>query len=248
MAEILNTQQLPDFVRLPVVRFVERLIDLHGENVVSVAVYGSIASGNFIPKISDVNIAVVVTNLKFSVLKSSLRLVKEGIAHKINAPLFLTEEYISRSLDVFPIEFLDIKDHHILLYGKDTFKDLNVDTAYLRIFCEQQIKGKLLRIRQAYLETGLNGQGKIKLLHDSLSALIPIFRNILRLRNKSVPSAKLDVLRSMENEFGIKDSVFVSIYNDRSSRQKINEQSADDHLDQFIQQLEKLVLIVDHDR
>ena len=87
MAEINNIQQLPDFVRLPVVRFVERLINLHDKNIVSIAIYGSVASGNFIPKVSDVNIAVVVKDLGFSVLRSSLQLVKEGRAHKINAPL-----------------------------------------------------------------------------------------------------------------------------------------------------------------
>ena len=248
MAEIKNVQQLPDFVRSHVIHFVERLIDLHKGNIISIAVYGSVASGNFIPKISDVNIVVIVKDLGFSVLRSSLHLVKEGRAHKINAPLFLTEDYIARSLDVFPVEFLDMKDHNIILYGKDVFQGLNVDTVYLRLFCEQQIKGKLLRIRQAYLETGLDPQEKIRLLRDSLGALIPIFVNLLRLRNKPIPSAKVDVLKSMGREFGVDDSVLISIHNDRANHQRIERSLVDDYLDKFIQQLEKLALIVDHAR
>jgi predicted nucleotidyltransferase len=65
MAEIINIQQLPDFVRSDVVRFIEQLIAVHQGNVISVAVYGSAASGNFIPKVSDVNVVAVVNKLDF---------------------------------------------------------------------------------------------------------------------------------------------------------------------------------------
>lgn len=245
MTEIINIQQLPDFIRLDVGRFVERLIAIHQGNIVSVAVYGSAASGNFIPKISDVNVFTVVKKLDFSVLKSTLKLVQEGRGKKINAPLFLTEDYIARSLDVFPIEFLDMKNHHVLVYGKDIFKDMTVDTAHLRIFCEQQVKGKLLRIRQAYLETGFDMRGKINLLSDSLNALVPIFGNLLRLRNLPVPSSKLDILKSVGQEFGIDDSAMLAVYQNRAGIKKMDARTVDEYLDNLIQQLEKLALVID---
>src|SRR5437868_6787074 len=103
MAEIKNIQQLPEFVRTKVANYVGKLIDLHGENVCSLAVYGSAASGNFIPKVSDVNVVVILKNLRFNDLKKSLPLVREGMAHKITAPLFLTLDYIRQSIDVFPV-------------------------------------------------------------------------------------------------------------------------------------------------
>lgn len=245
MAEIINIQQLPDFIRLAVSRFVERLITIHQGNVISIAIYGSAASGNFIPKVSDVNVVVIVKKLDFAVLKATLKLVQEGRGRKINAPLFLTEDYIARSLDVFPIEFLNIKNHHVLVYGKDIFKDLSIDTAHMRIFCEQQVKGKLVRIRQAYLETGFNLRGKINLLYDSLNSLIPIFENLLRLRNQLVPSSKLEILRSIGKEFGVDDSAMIAVCQNRTGMQKMNTQTVDEYLDNLIQQLEKLALVID---
>ena len=55
-------------------------------------------------------------------------------------PVFFTEDYIIRSTDVFPIEFLDMKENHVTLYGKDLFEAIAVDTKNLRFQCEQEIK------------------------------------------------------------------------------------------------------------
>lgn len=247
MAEIINSQQLPEFVRLPLTRFVDRLIKIHEGNVTTVAVYGSIASQNFIPRVSDVNVVVIVKDMRFSVLKSSLELVKWGQAYKINAPLFLTEEYISRSLDVFPIEFLEMKDFHITLYGREVFKEITVNTVHLRLFCEQQIKGKLLRVRQAYLEKGLDPRAKLNLIYDAQGSLMPVFTNLLRLRRLEVPSAKSDILKLMREQFGVNDALFTEIYKDRQARRRITSKSADDYLDSIIQQLEKLAVMIDYE-
>lgn len=245
MAEMKNIEQLPDFVRLDIERYAQRLVEVHQDNVITIAVYGSAASGNFIPKRSDVNVVVVVKNLAFSVLKSSLKLVQDGRRKNINAPLFLTEDYIARSLDVFPIEFLDIKDHHVVIYGQDLFKDLAVDTAHLRIFCEQQIKGKLLHIRQAYLETGLNTDAKIALLYHSLNAFIPIFGNLLRLRGRPVPSSKMEIVKSVSREFHVDDTAMLAVYQSRQSGQKMGAPQTDEYLENFIHQLEKLAVTLD---
>jgi predicted nucleotidyltransferase len=245
MAEIKNIQRLDEFVRFDVERYVINLLKLHAENIVSVSVYGSAASGHFIANVSDVNLMVVVNQLDFSVLKVSLDLVKQGMNKKINAPLFLTEDYISRSLDVFPIEFFEMKEHYVLLYGKDVLGDLVIPAAHLRIFCEQQLKGKLLRIRQAYLECGLNDVKKVQLLKDSVKSLIPVFGNLLRLQGISIPNSKELILNLFAQEFKIEASGMIKIYRYHTENKKIPVESIDGLLTELLTILERITFLID---
>jgi hypothetical protein len=245
MAEIKNIQQLPESVRPKIVDYAEKFLNLHGNNVISLVVYGSTASGNFIPRVSDINIAALFKTLGFDDLKKSLALVREGKSRNITAPLLLTRDYIRQSLDVFPVEFLDLKDHHILLYGEDMFASLKVDARHLKLFCEEQIKGKLLRIRQAYLEIGLQPKGKEALLKDSLSSLVPIFRSLLRLTNTPVPPDKEGMLKALGPAFGIDTHVLTAIYRDRTNDEKIAGHEVENYLQQYLEILEKLAAKVD---
>jgi len=245
MAEIKNIQQLPESVRTHVAKFIEKFLELHGTNVLSFVVYGSAASGNFVPKVSDINVAAVLKILKFADLKKSLHLVKESKHHRITPPLFLTQEYIQQSLDVFPVEFLDLKEQHILLYGEDVLSSMNVDVRHLKLFCEEQIKGKLLRVRQSYLEIGLNARGKEALLKESLHSLIPVFRNLIRLGNPSVPSGKEDIFKILGQDYGIDSSVLLSVYRDRMNDERIAGGDIDLYLEKYLEVLEKLAAKVD---
>ncbi len=245
MAEIKNIQQLPEFVRNDVHRYVEQIISIHQDNILSISVYGSAASGNYVPTVSDINLMVVVKKLDFEVLKSSLHLVKQGQKKKITAPLFLTREYMARSLDVFPIEFLDMKEQHILLYGQDILGELVIDGSNLRIFCEQQLKGKLLRIRQAYLECGLAADTKERLLHDSVKALIPIFGNLLRLRGKNFSGSRIAIFKSLGEEFKLDLSSLEKINQSRMNHQKMTSEQVDGLFIELIAKLEQLIDLVD---
>jgi len=240
MAEIKNIQQLPESVRPRVSSYVQKMLALHENNVLSVVAYGSAASKNFIPQVSDINLAVVLKELGFNDLKKSLELVRDGKSQKITAPLFLTPDYIRQSLDIFPVEFLDLRDHHILLFGEDVFSFLKVDDRHLKLFCEEQIKGKLLRIRQAYLEIGLNPKGKELLLKDSLNALIPIFRNLLRLANRPIPPNKEEMLKALGHAFSIDGNVLIAIYRDRANDEKIAGHDVEPYLQKYITILEQL--------
>ena len=144
----------PD-VRVVIQPYLMKLLDLHKENVVSIVLYGSATGKNFIPGKSDINLVVVFKDLQLLQLKNSLSVVSSGISKRITAPLFLSLSHIETSKDTFPIEFIEIKENNILVYGKDVFGGLNIDEANLRLFCKREIEGKLIRIRQAYLEIGL---------------------------------------------------------------------------------------------
>ncbi|MCQ9205678.1 MAG: hypothetical protein NG737_05135 [Omnitrophica bacterium] len=242
---IINEEKLPIEVQKKFSPYLKTMFNIHGDNLISVFVYGSAAGENYIPKVSDINSAFVFKALKFSTFKSSLNVISKGIFKKIAAPLFLTKGYISSSLDVFPIEFLDMKENHILLYGEHILSGLEIKGEHIRLFCEQQIKGKLIRIRQAYLEIGLKKKGLEALLKESLNSLIPIFRNLIRLKGKQPSVNKTEIIKQLCQMFELDENVFLPIYKDSTNDEKIANQEVVVFLEKYLIQIEKLAGVVD---
>jgi predicted nucleotidyltransferase len=245
MPELINLERLNEHVRSAVSDYVGQLLELHGGNILAVAVYGSAARGDFTPKRSDVNLAVLVRNLDLETLSKSLKLVARGIRRRIVPPLFLTSEYISSSLDVFPLEFQDMRDSHVIVFGEDFLADVEVDVADLRRECEQQVKGHMLRLRQAYLELGRSAKGIELLLHKSLNSLIPVLRGMLTVKGNAAPAAKEETINAAAKEFGIDAAPFLAVLKDKAGDEKIQGKEAGQVLEEVLAQVRRLAKTVD---
>lgn len=246
MTNIINKEKIPVEVQKKIVPYLEKMINIHGNGLVSVFLYGSATGSNYVPKVSDINSGFIFDNLDFSIFKKSLKIVSAGIFKKIVAPLFMTKEYIESSLDVFPIEFLDMKENNVLLYGEDILSGLDIKGEHIRLFCEQQIKGKLIRIRQAYLEVGLKKKGMEALLKESLNSFIPVFRNLLRLKGSAPSVNKEEIIRELCSAFGLDENVFLPIYKDSSNDEKIANQDVVIFLEKYLCQVQDLAVKVDN--
>jgi len=245
MESLKNLERLPDDAKRKLQPYLEALIKIHGDNIASIFVYGSTASGDYIPGVSDLNSAVVFKELGFDQLRRSLNLIDRGIRKRIAAPLFFTPEYIRRSLDTFPIEFLEMKESHILLYGDDPLSSLEIDLSHIRFVCEEQLKGKLIRIRQAYLEIGLRKKGMEALIKESLDSLFPVFRSLLRLKEAVVPTKKEDVFRLLQDRFEVDADTFIAVLRDDKNDEKIGNENLESFLERYLKQIEKLADIAD---
>ncbi len=245
MTELENLETLPEAAAKKVRPYLEEMIGIQGENLVAAAVYGSATGEDYLEKSSDINLLLVCREVSLETLKKSLRLVARGMRQRIPAPLFLTRRHLETSADVFPVEFLEIKDRHRVLYGPDLVSGLEIDLKNLRHQCEEQIKGKLVLIRQAYLETARKKGGLDRLLKRSLSSLLPVFRHLPRLKGKVPAARKEEVLELLAREFGLEAEVFLAIWRDRRDDEKIEGSDAEIYLDRYICQLEKLAEAVD---
>ena len=134
-----NINEFPASIQPVITEFANKFLENLNDNVHAILVYGSAAGVNYLPGVSNINIAVIVKTLDFSVLNQSLGLIKWGHKHKIATPLFLTKEYILNALDVFPVEFSEIKEQHKLIFGEDVFKDLEIPLKDVCLLCEQQV-------------------------------------------------------------------------------------------------------------
>ena len=122
--------------------YIQRLQDIYKDNLISVILYGSAASGEFVDRHSNLNLLVVLKNTDLANLKSVSGLIRRFQFRTVR-PIFFTEDYIINSTDTFPIEFMDMQENYAVLYGRDVLKNINIDMKNLRFQCEHELKAKL---------------------------------------------------------------------------------------------------------
>ena len=245
MNKLVNLESLPQKVKKIVEPYCSGMLKLHGDNLESIVVYGSSTGKDFVPGRSNINLLLIFRKLELGDLKLSLKLVAKGRKNGIIAPLFLGEKHVETSTDVFPIEFLEMKENHLVIYGHDMLENLEIAGDNIRLQCEQQVKGKLIRLRQAYLEIGLKRKGVEALLIESLTSLIPTFRNMLRLKGREVPLEKDKVVNRTADEFGVDGEIFLDILRDKKGDEKIGGMDADEFLGKYLEEIRKLAIAVD---
>ncbi|MFH1245461.1 MAG: hypothetical protein V1662_03165 [Candidatus Omnitrophota bacterium] len=245
MPELKNLDKLDSRIKTLLEPYLNKLMKIHQGNIVSIFLCGDATGVDFVHKFSPITLFVILEKLEFRDLQQSLSLVSQGIRKKIAAPLFLTRRHIQTSTDVFPMEFLEIKENHILLYGEDLWEALEINPANIRLFCEEQIKGKLIHIRQAYLEIGRKKKGVEALLKESLDALTPVLRNLLRLKSKVPPVLKEEIYRRAAAEFDFDPAVFLAILKDTKNDEKIGAQNVEVVFEKYLEQIQQLAVAVD---
>ena len=178
----------------------------------AILVYGSAARGEFLQGYSNINILIVLEQITQPVLQQWSGIQKQWAREKIVAPLFLTHKDLQQSLDVFPLEFLDIKERHILLEGCDPFPELHVNSTNLFLQCRQEVHGNLLRVRQCYVEGWARVEAIQTLLPISLTALLPCLRGIYRLLDRPSNMKSPEVLDELNATLDLDPSVFIEVW------------------------------------
>lgn len=172
-----------------------------GEELVSVVLYGSGARAGLFDDRSDLNLAIVVEEVSFALLRRLASCLPGWRKLGCASPLFVDRGFLERARDVFPMEILDIRAEHRVLHGEDAFAGLEIDFDHLRFQLEQEARGKLLRLRTLFAEVGGKPQPVRDLMVDSSKTFVILIRALLRFRRIDVPAIEPRVLDLFEEEF-----------------------------------------------
>jgi len=192
-----------------------------GEDLISIILYGGGARGEYIPKKSDLNFLVILTEQAMDRLREAFGLIGKWRKRRVNTPLFLTEEYIASSLDSFPVEFLNLRESYVLVFGKNVLEGLSFEKRNIRLQCEREVKGKLLLLRQAYLDSEGKRKGLAQTASASLTAFLSQFRGLLFLKDKAIPSRNRDLISTASREVGFDESPFQEILRLKEGKAKL---------------------------
>ncbi len=192
------------------------------DNVMAVYLYGGAAGEGYAPERSNLNTLIVLKKIEIDALMGIAGIYKKGAKVRVVAPLILTPAYIRSSVDVFPIEFLDIKENSILLTGADLLKEIAIDLSHLREQCEREIKGQLVRFRGSFLEVNGDRKGMEQLVIKAISNLIFPLKNILRIVNHLIPEGSEAVIRSCCKTMNVTNTPFLDAWAMKREGRKVS--------------------------
>ena len=221
--------------------------NLFGDDLVSVILYGSSVTKEYDPNKSDLNFLIVLSEEGIERLHLAHELVARWRKKKVGTPLFLTKEYIDFSLDTFPIEFLNIKRNHQVIVGEDVLAGISFKREFIRMEGERELKGKLLLLRQRYVET----RGKRKVLKELISASLPtfifVFKGLLYLLDKEVPETKEQTITILSQELKLDQELFTSLLQLEAGTLKYSRQELGDLFKRYLKEIRRLALLMDSD-
>lgn len=226
-------------------QFTEKLKDLYETNLLSVILYGSAAGTDYHKGYSDFNLLVILKDNSLSALAKSTSLCRCWMRDGNPAPLFVSEDHLESSRDVFPIEFLDMKNQHALLYGNDPFLNMTIDTKHLRLQCESELKGKLIALRSAWLIATPSKRQIKKLILKSSSSFFALFRGILRLLGESVPPKKRELLKKLNAKTRFDTAVFETILDIQEGQRKLSRSEVAPLMEEYLTTVERMASFVD---
>lgn len=215
------------------------------DDLKSIILYGSGARGEYVPKKSDLNFLIVLTEAAMDRLRDAFPLIRKWRKRRVNIPLFLTEEYIASSLDSFPVEFLNFRESHVLVFGKDVLEELPFDKKHIRLQCERELKGKLLLLREAYLDSEGRPKGLGQVSSASLTAFLSLFRALLFLKDREIPGRNDALISTAAKEIGFDETPFRDIAKIREGKIKIRREEMEGIVERYLQAIREIWKRVD---
>jgi len=174
-----------------------------GDRLVGATLYGSAIGDGFDPAHSDVNVAFVLSALTPAELDSLRGAHREWRKSRITRPLLLTRDTLARSLDVFPLEYLLIREHHRTLFGEDCFAGLAIERPALREAVERVLRAQELAVAWTYLALADTPSGARHWAARSGTAIAASASGLLYLAGDPIPVTRPELASRCAARFGI---------------------------------------------
>lgn len=181
----------------------EGLIERVREDVDSLAVYGSLAKGNYRERESDVNLAVVLADATPSRLHALHDPFRAAFREVRVDPLFLEVREIPRMSDAFPIKLRDIRAHHDAIFGEDRFASIEIDREHLRLRLEQELRNHLLRLRRVAVDHGDDAGELARSVYRSARALDLELGTLIELAGETPPANPAEIGAAAAKKFDL---------------------------------------------
>ena len=205
-------QRLSRDVRLVLGGYLKDISGIFGPALQAVILYGSTIRGEYLPERSNLNLLLVLNAMDVELLRRYGKRHRPWSKERIVVPLMLTTTEVKAVAELFPLEYAEMQDHHVMLLGEDPLVGLTIDVGRLWGQCRQEIAGNLIRLRQRLVEGAGSPEAIAILLVLSLTTLLPCLRAVLRVQGRSVPTTTEAVLDRLNDELGMDVSAFKEVW------------------------------------
>lgn len=190
---------IPESMQDPIRCYARRVKELGGTNTLALTFFGAIAAGTFDARRHTARNVLVLGTIDLPMLR---QLAKDGSKwgkHSIAAPLIMTPDYITSSLDTFPLELLEIHQRHLTIFGLDYFESLSFNDTHIRLQCERELKTLLIGMRQALLASAGRETALGMIESDVVERLMRTLRGLLWLHGYKEGLPALHTIERLEH-------------------------------------------------
>jgi predicted nucleotidyltransferase len=224
---------------------VSQLRGVYGDTLRSVILYGSSVAGEHIPKHSDYNVLIVLDSIPLDRLAAIGSVLRSWGEDNNPPPMIFTSAEWKSSADVFPMEYADILERHKVLHGEDVTQGITVERTDLRLEVEQQALGKLLHLRRGAMAAGDDGDIQLRVMENSLSSIMVVFRSVVRLAGDVPPQDYIALSRDVAARAGFDAGPVNRIIEHVRGTRKIAKKEAGAVLVGYLGEMESLVAWLD---
>lgn len=193
-------------------RLRDSLADSLGQNLLSLIQYfpdGVDPQGLNVAQ--QLRVLIVLDVLDLTSLNACADALQAVSGSELVAPMVLSHAELVSSTDVFPVTFLEMKQHYEVLTGKDVLAELVISDAHLRLRCEQELKNLLLRMQSAFLRQNHHATALLESVRASYSAFQRCLRTAIRVYGDPLPDDERETVSLAAKKLGLDREVIERI-------------------------------------
>ncbi len=149
----------------------EKLKECHGENLVSLILFGSAAEDR-LRDTSDVNLLIILKKFQETEVDNSREVLRVAKAAIDLSVMYLLESELILASEAFAVKFQDIRRRHVVLHGSHLLEKIQVSQDVIIHRLKQVLLNMTLRMRERYVLVGQR--------EDQLQNIIAEFAGPLR--------------------------------------------------------------------
>ena len=226
-------------------KLVAEWVTMFGPRLRSALLFGSVARGEAVEGVSDINVLLLVDHIDAATLKRASHSTRAWVKTAQEAPLLFEWDQWARATDVFAIEVADMRDAHELLHGEDPLAGAPTDESVVRLQAERELRGKLLQLQTGLLVAGEAPADVGKLLVQSVPSFTTYMRTVLRLGGQHAHGDTVDVINRASALVGGSADAYIQVWDARVNKRALKVAVDDAMVDAYYDTAERLADYVD---
>ena len=178
--------------------------------------FGSAARGQHIPGWSDINLLLVLPAITVDSLRAAGPAFRRWREEAGALPLLFTDAEWRRSADAYPLEFAEMRACYEVVRGADPLVGLVVRHHELRAAIERELRGKLMRLRQAWAVASDDNDQMSELLRRSAGSIMLLCRGLVILVGEAPPAEPTALVAAAARIAGFPAGVVATVVSNRA--------------------------------
>jgi hypothetical protein len=196
-----------------------------GAHLKSVIRYGAAAVDDRSTVPADQSVLIVLDEVKVPILQLASDPIRRWVKKGHPMPFIFDEPTFAQSTDIFPIDYLNMRDHHEVLWGADVLKDIHIDHRFLRLQCESEMRGKLIHLKSEYVLNCHTPKKLLQLMLHTLNDFDRVMIGVLHLLKQRPQGGRRQIVAELAKAIDFQPEIFLDLYDIHDNHKECRDAS-----------------------